>query len=201
MELLNDKTLAARMLRGEERAFDEFFDSYFPPMYRFALGRVDGNAGAAEDVVQSAMAKAVRKLDTFRGEAMLLTWLLTFCRHEIGAYWRTQRREPSAVFAEDAPDVEAALDSLAALETGRDPESIAARGETSRLVQVVLDRLPRHYGDVLEWKYIDGRSVREIAARLDVAEKAAESLLTRARAAFREAFNTLAGVVAEGGVR
>ena len=195
MELLtSDKLLVERMLRGEEAAFNEFFDSYFAPMYRFALGRVDGNAGAAEDVVQSALSKAVRKLGTFRGEAMLLTWLLTFCRHEISAYWRNARREPTAVFPEDAAEVEAALDSL-------NPESMAARSETSRLVRVVLDRLPRHYGDVLEWKYIDGFSVREIAGRLGVAEKAAESLLTRARGAFRDAFNTLAVAVAEGGTR
>jgi RNA polymerase sigma-70 factor (ECF subfamily) len=195
---VNDKVLVERMLRGEEPAFDEFFDSYFPPMYRFAIGRVDGNVAAAEDVVQTAMAKAVRKLNTFRGEAMLLTWLLTFCRHEIGAYWRVTRREPSAVFAEDAAEVEAALDSLAAVEQGRDPESIAARGENSRLVQMVLDRLPRHYGDVLEWKYIDGRSVREIASRLGVGEKAAESLLARARGAFRDAFSSVATATAGG---
>jgi RNA polymerase sigma-70 factor (ECF subfamily) len=199
---MDDRDLVERMTGGEERAFDEFFDTCFPPMYRFALSRVDGNAGAAEDVVQSAMSKAVMKLHTFRGEAMLLTWLLTFCRHEISAYWRDARREPSSrIFPEDASEVEAALDSLAAQESGRDPESIAARTETTRLVHVALDRLPRHYGDVLEWKYIDGSSVAEIATRLGVGLKAAESLLTRARGAFREAFNTLAGAAVEGGVQ
>lgn len=130
---------------------------------------------------------------------MLLTWLLTFCRHEISAHWRSARREPSSVFPEDAPEVEAALDALALDMRGRDPESIAARSEASRLVQVALDRLPRHYGDALEWKYIDGFSVREIASRLSIGEKAAESLLTRARFAFRDAFATLA--TAAGGPR
>ena len=46
-----------------------------------------------------------------------------------------------------------------------------------------LDALTGHYGDVLEWKYVDGLSVEAIAARLVVGPKAAESLLTRARAA------------------
>jgi RNA polymerase sigma-70 factor (ECF subfamily) len=198
---VDDRELIERMTAGDERAFSEFFDAYFPPMYRFALSRVDGNAGAAEDVVQSAMSKAVTKLHTFRGEAMLLTWLLTFCRHEVSAYWRAAHREPSSrALPEDVPEVEAALDSLAAAETGRDPESIAARGETTRLVHVVLDRLPRHYGDILEWKYIDGTTVSEIASRLGVGLKAAESLLTRARGAFREAFGVVAGAV-EGGTR
>jgi len=199
---MDDRELIERMSGGDERAFSEFFDAYFPPMYRFALSRVGGNAGAAEDVVQTAMSKAVTKLHTFRGEAMLLTWLLTFCRHEVSAYWRAAHREPSTrAFPEDVPEVEAALDSLSAGESGHDPESIAARGETTRLVHVVLDRLPRHYGDVLEWKYIDGSSVAEIASRLGVGLKAAESLLTRARGAFRDAFGAVAGGVAEGGLR
>jgi RNA polymerase sigma-70 factor (ECF subfamily) len=60
------------------------------------------------------------------------------------------------------------------------------------LVQVVLDYLPRRYGDVLEWKYIQGLSVKEIAARLDVAPKAAESMLNRARIAFRDGFASIA---------
>jgi DNA-directed RNA polymerase specialized sigma24 family protein len=46
---------------------------------------------------------------------------------------------------------------------------------------------------VLEWKYIHGLSVDEIAERLDVGYKATESLLTRAREAFRDAFAVVAG--------
>jgi TonB-dependent Receptor Plug Domain/Sigma-70, region 4 len=52
--------------------------------------------------------------------------------------------------------------------------------------------LPSHYADALEWKYIDEAPVQEIATRLGLGPKAAESLLTRARVAFRDAFRTLA---------
>ena len=51
--------------------------------------------------------------------------------------------------------------------------------------------MPKHYGDILEWKYVDGLSVADIAARLGVGPKAAESLLTRARNAFRERMTAL----------
>jgi RNA polymerase sigma-70 factor, ECF subfamily len=60
-------------------------------------------------------------------------------------------------------------------------------------VQVTLDHLPARYADVLEWKYIQGLSVDEIAHRLGVGYKAAESLLTRARQAFRDGFSLVAG--------
>jgi DNA-directed RNA polymerase specialized sigma24 family protein len=58
---------------------------------------------------------------------------------------------------------------------------------------VTLDALPGSYGDALEWKYVQGFSVMEIAARLNLGAKAAESLLTRARQAFREGYAALTG--------
>jgi RNA polymerase sigma-70 factor (ECF subfamily) len=169
------------MLRGDEAAFSEFFETHFAPLFRFALPRVGNNPHAAEEVVQASMCRAVRKLSGYRGEAALLTWLCTFCRHEISDYFARERKVPPMVdLLDDVPEVAAALDSLAAAQV--------ERGETVRLVQLVLDRLPGRYGDVLEWKYIDGLSVAEIAVRLNVGTKAAESLLTRARVAFRDAF-------------
>jgi RNA polymerase sigma-70 factor (ECF subfamily) len=55
----------------------------------------------------------------------------------------------------------------------------------------VLDFLPAHYGDALELKYVDGLTVAELAAHLGRTEKATESLLTRARDAFRLAASDL----------
>jgi RNA polymerase sigma-70 factor (ECF subfamily) len=59
------------------------------------------------------------------------------------------------------------------------------------LIQAALDALPDRYGDVLEWKYVDGLSVKQIAQRLGVGPKAAESLLSRARGAFRETLQAI----------
>ena len=186
--LPDDRTLAKGMLRGDEAAFDAFFDRHFPGLFRFALARLGQNPDAAQEAVQSAMAKAIRKLDTFRGEATLFTWLCTFCRHEIAAHWRSRAAAPAPI--EDTPEIRAALETLA-LEQNDDPEKRLRRRELARLVQVTLDYLPKHYGDALEWKYIEGVSVAEIGTRLRIAPKAAESLLTRAREAFRDGFHSL----------
>jgi RNA polymerase sigma factor (sigma-70 family) len=91
---------------------------------------------------------------------------------------------------EDSPEIAAALESLSVLTAG-DPDEEMRRREISRLVQVTLDRLPERYGSALRWKYIEGVSVREIGTRLEVSAKAAESVLTRAREAFRDGFSTL----------
>ena len=71
------------------------------------------------------------------------------------------------------------------------PDEGLRRRELARLVQVTLDCLPQRYGDALEWKYIQELPVTEIAGRLNVSPKAAESLLTRAREAFREGFRAV----------
>ena len=174
------------MLRGDEAAFAEFFETHFAPLFRFAMPRVENDPHAAEEVVQAAMCRAIRKLSGYRGEAALLTWLCTFCRHEISDYFAQRRKTPPTLdLLDEVPEVRAALDSLAAAQI--------ERGETTRLVQLVLDRLPGRYGDALEWKYIDGLSVAEIGERLNVGTKAAEPLLTRARVAFRDAFTAAQG--------
>ncbi len=181
------------MLAGDEGAFDEFFAEYFPGLYRFAMTRMNHDADASEEVVQSTLCKAITKLDTYRGEAALFTWLCTFCRHEISAFYRRANRQPSTVdLVEDDTAIAAALESLWVL-GGEGPETELRRKEVARLVHVALDRLPTRYADSLEWKYIDGLPVKEIAERLGLGPKAAESLLTRARAAFRDAFSALTG--------
>lgn len=186
-----NRRLVPRLLAGDERAFDEFFEKYFPGLYRFAMARMDHDADGAEEVVQATLCAALSKLDTYRGEAALFTWLCTFCRHEISAYFKRIHREPPTVdLAEEIPEVAAALESLWVL-TGEGPEESLRRREIERLVHVTLDHLPARYANALEWKYAEGLPVREIASRLGVSPKAAESLLTRAREAFRDGFSTL----------
>lgn len=186
-----DTELVRRMLAGDESAFERFFDVSYPVLYRFALARLRSDRDAAGEVAQAAICKAIRKLHTYRGEASLLTWMCTFCRHEVYAWARQHERHPHLELQEDAPEIRAALESL---RQTIDPDAALDRGRIAALVRRVLDHLPPHYADVLEWKYVDEVSVREIGIRLGVGTKAAESLLTRARRAFRDAFETLSPV-------
>ena len=191
--LSGDIALVRRMLAADERAFEEFFECHFSRLFRFALTRLGGNADAAEEVAQATLCAAVARLETFRGEAALFTWLCTICRHEIGRYHeRFGGRPGSVTLPEDSDEGRAALDSLAAA-VEEWPENRLQRKEVASLVQVALDNLPWSYASALEWKYLHELSVKEIAARLELSLKAAESLLGRARAAFRDSFTNLTG--------
>ena len=109
---MDDTQLIRRMRSGDERAFDVFFDAYFPRLFRFAVRRL-GNEDAAEDVVQAALIIAMRKIGTWRGEAALFTWLCTICRHELSAYWARTGRQPVTLPLDDDPDTRAQIESLA----------------------------------------------------------------------------------------
>lgn len=183
----SDVDLARRLVAGDESAFDAFFAEYFPRLYRFACARL-GDDDAAEDVTQATLIKALAKMSTFRGESALFTWLCTFCRHEISAWLEQVGKRGTAVsLADDQETTRAALDAIAMLARD-DPGDAYQREELSQRVHAALDYLPTRYADALSWKYMEGMSVHEIAERLGVGYKAAESLLTRARLAFREAF-------------
>jgi RNA polymerase sigma-70 factor (ECF subfamily) len=185
-----DKRLVARLLAGEEAAFKQFCTDHYQRLYRFALARVDRDVGAAEDAAQSTLSRALENLASYRGEAQLFTWLCAICRSEISVWRRrTGRREAHIVLLEDRPESLGALDSLAA--DGDDPAAELQRDQRARHIQVVLDRLPPRYGDALEWKYVEGYSAQEIAARLRIGTEAANSLLARAKRAFKETYTSM----------
>jgi RNA polymerase sigma-70 factor (ECF subfamily) len=181
----SERELVRRMLGGDEGAFDEFFADYFPRLFRFAVLRLR-DQDAAEDLVQNSLISAVRNLGSWRGEATLFTWLCTICRREISAWEKRTSRRVTVPLTEDDPGVRAALESIGA--AAEAPDARLARADTGRIVQLVLDHLPPRYSRALEWKYLEDLSVDDIAARLRCTPKAAESLLTRARDSFRDAF-------------
>jgi RNA polymerase sigma-70 factor (ECF subfamily) len=196
-DLTDEQELVRRMLAGEERAFNTFFDVFFPRVYRFALPRLAGQPEAAREVVQATLVKAMRNLAGYRGDAALFSWICQICRHQIVDHLRADRRHSKhVVLLEDSPEIRAALE---AVEAPQEDEPLHRYGneETRRLVRSVLDRLPSRYGDVLEWKYVEGRSVEEIGDLLGIGHTAAQSMLARARIAFREALETVFGSTAD----
>ena len=188
---LDDKKLVKQLLAGNEQVFDRFFRDNFSRLYRFALVRLSDDPEAAREVAQITLTRAIRKLHTYRAEAALFTWLCAICRNETSNWLAKQGRyREHIVLIEDFPEVQAAVDSFQAPEQ-TEPEFNFRRVELLRLIQVALDRLPARYGDVLEWKYIEGRSILEISGRLNIGSEATQSLLARAKRAFADVYSTL----------
>jgi RNA polymerase sigma-70 factor (ECF subfamily) len=186
-----DLQLAQKLLGGDAVAFQQFFDGYFPRLYRFILRRTEGDADSARDIVQAALIKGVRKLDAYRGEASLYTWLCQIARRELLDQVEkaaTERRR--IVRMEEDPSVRATLESMD-WATESDPDALLERADVAELVHAALDYLPMKYARLLELKYVQELPVDDIAARLGLTTISVQSLLARARSAFREACHAL----------
>jgi len=192
---LHERRLVKRLLANDEQAFTHFFDENFGRLYRFALVRLGNDREAALEIVQTTLSKGIRNLRTYRGEAALFTWLCAICRNEISDWFRKQGRyRQHILLTEDLPEIQAAVDSYQ-MPAAEGPEGQFQRTEIIRLIQVALDRLPPRYGNVLEWKYIDGYSIKEIAVQLEMGQEATQSLLARAKRAFADVYGSLAAPV------
>lgn len=186
-----DQAIVRKLLDGDERMFKAVFDGYFPRLYRFVMPRVSGDHEEARDIVQQAFCKAIERLDSYRGEASLYGWMLQICRNTLIDRVRSESRRPTYQALSNSDDTLESIVEALRVPEHEQPDHRAAREDLVHVIEAVLDYLPSHYGDVLEWKYVEGHSVKEIAAKLDLGPKATESLLTRARAAFREAMKAL----------
>jgi RNA polymerase sigma-70 factor (ECF subfamily) len=189
-----DKELVKNMVAGRDRAFRTFFDRFFPRVYRFCTRRLDDTA--AEEVTQAVLVIAIRRIETYRGEASLFTWLCQIARHEISAHYRRAARHRDVVPIDENEGIRSELESLAA-EPELTPERLAHRGQVQEVVQLILDHLPGDYGRVLELKYMEGYSVDEIAAQLSTTPIAIQSMLARARGAFRKQYAAVADEIAD----
>jgi RNA polymerase sigma-70 factor, ECF subfamily len=184
-----DRQLARQLANGDQRAFRAFFDSYVPVLAAFVMRRSKLDHASAEDVVQNVLIRALRAMPGYRGEASLLTWLCQICRSELADGRRKLGRRPTTVSMDSDPSAAAVVEQLRA--TGELELEREALSTDEATALRVLERLPERYACVLEWKYGDDMSVEQIARQMGISVTAAQSLLARARDAFRELWRTV----------
>lgn len=160
----------------------EFCELYLPRIYRFALRRL-ATPEDADDVVQMVLSNAARRIETFRGQSTLQAWLMSICSREISKLLGEAARRPLVSLHAQAyaAEVEAVPGPSEA-----EPAAVVERQRMLARVRDSLDRLPERQALVLELKYVEGYSSREIARRLEISDDAVQSLLARARRSFRE---------------
>ena len=181
---VDEQDLIKRMRRGEQRAFNEFFDAYAGRLGAFAARRSSLDASAIEDVVQSTMINAMRSLGSFRGGSTLFTWLCQICRNQLIDARRKAARQPQTQSFEQLGE-ERPLAKVVQLTDFRDPLDECSADSERGAVRRAINRLPPHYARILELRFGDELTVPEIARVLQISESAAESQLVRARQAFR----------------
>jgi RNA polymerase sigma-70 factor (ECF subfamily) len=186
------------MRAGDQRAFDDFFKASAPRLLAYIARRSALDPATLEDIVQSALIKAVHHLESYRGEAALFTWVMEICRHELADEHRKAKRRPEHLSLDEAAPMSHSELQLRAPPT-QEPAAQFQAATHREEVMKVLKSLPTHYALALEAKYGDGLSVAAIARQLGITDIAAQSVLARAREAFRQRWLEISSVTDLGG--
>lgn len=183
----SDAQLLRSMQMGDSSAWQELYQRYLPSAWRLAWQLV-GDRQVAEDLVSESLLALCRKASELDPETTkLFGWLRGVIRHKAMDHHRSKARKTVAM--DQRANIQNSIDSDRQQENR--PSASLERSEQAHEVITVLDELDETKRQCLEWKYVDKLPVREMAARLDLTEKAVESILYRARLEFRERFERL----------
>ncbi|HEY8503029.1 MAG TPA: sigma-70 family RNA polymerase sigma factor [Gemmataceae bacterium] len=169
-----------------EQTVERIVREHGPRIYNLAR-RMLGNDADAEDVTQDVLLQVVRKLDTFRGEAALSTWL-----HRITVNAALNKRQQRAVRRgrEVTEPFEHYLEDGHRLRPVKrwsvPPEQPVLNAEQQRLIEEAIAEMPEIYRDVYVLADIENLPNAEIADILGLSVQAVKSRLHRARMWMRD---------------
>jgi RNA polymerase sigma factor (sigma-70 family) len=165
-------SLTRGLAKGSEDAFAQFYDLYSHRLFGYLFVICRGDEAQAREVLQQTFIKVARSARVFEEEKVFWNWLAAMARNlwidesrkrnrYVGAlerFWNWRAREGTLQ-----------VESAAELEVAR-----------------ALEGLAEEERELIRGKYLEGRSLRELAEGLGISEKAVESRLTRARCKIKE---------------
>lgn len=170
--------LIKEVLLGKKGAATRFYRSYAPRLRRYLLAKLP--EGEVEEILQDTFLAAFDSLALYRGDCSVSTWLTSIARHEVADFYR--KRYVRMAVEHTAPLLENIVSEVMS------PEFVWEKRKVEEKFFSAYRRLSKQYQDVLSYRYELSMSVKEIAKRMEMSFKATESLLYRARLAFREAY-------------
>jgi RNA polymerase sigma-70 factor (ECF subfamily) len=170
-----EASLRSAVLAGDEGAWRTWYEEVFPGVFAYVHWRCAGLRDLTDEIVQETWLTAVRRVHSFDPhQGTFANWLRGIAANHLRNHWR--RPSPRNGRLHDDHPIAAPEDAS------------AAERERAERIARALAQLPDHQEAVLRAKYLDGRSIADIAAEWGESPKAIESLLTRARQAFRETY-------------
>lgn len=181
--LPSDAELLRLMLAGDGSAFEQLYQRWQSPIYRFAL-RMSGSETIAEDLTQEVFMALMRDGWQYSERGSFAAYIFTIARHRL---WRRLKRERWFVALEAGEKLEAdgpcASERLTARE---DPLADLTRAEIVEAVRVAVLALPVHYREAVLLCYLHELSYAEAAEVIGCELGTVRSRLHRGRALLAE---------------
>lgn len=168
-----DRELVDRVLAGDQMAFSEIYDNYFPRVYAFTLKRV-GDPAEAEDLTQETFVQLYRSLPSFEGRSSLLTWTFGIAHNVCSRFFRHCSRwmvGPKDARELDDKPVESTIE-----------RKVDAGRVLDRCDEILSEsRRPAHQ-EIFHLRYGESHSIKAIAEKVGKSNEAVKVSLRRSRA-------------------
>src|SRR5688572_5296023 len=171
----DDLALVERCRRGDLGAFEEIYRAHSGRLYSLSC-RMVGNQTDAEDLLQEIFLSAHRKLDSFRGESALGTWLYRLAMNLCLDHLRSRAARSSQMT--DALDDEPGLADAGS-------RGLAEQAVTRMDLERALAQLPEGCRAAFVLHDVQGLEHREVADALGIAEGTSKSQVHKARLRLR----------------
>lgn len=177
---MGDLELARCCAGGDVAAVRHLVTAHNQRLFRTAWS-ISRNRQEAEDVLQSAYARALAAMASFEGRSSLSTWLTRITINEGLAYRRQQERRRCHLEAQGVEMLETYRDQLAKGSSAPSPEAEAAREQLRSILERAIGDLPDNFRTVFVLHEIEGLSIDEAAEALDIPTGTVKTRLMRAR--------------------
>ena len=161
--------LTKKLRDGDDSAWRVFFNDYYGRTRAYVRKVWRGGDEAVDDLVQETLVRAVRHIRPFESEEALWCWLTCLAKSVVADRGRKESRKSGFLERLFRRTSQEDFDGAGIVESVRE----------------LLPGLRKRTAGLLSAKYLEGKTVAEMAVELSLSEKAVESRLTRARAEFR----------------
>ena len=187
MNRTEDRQLVARLQARNETAVHELAERYGSRIYQLALRQMK-NREDAEEVTQDVLMKVYRKIDAFRGDSALSSWIYRITFNTAMSRLRTSKLARAAQQHERNRDDEDENQRAARqpADWSNMPDEELLRAQLRRAVVAAIQDLPEIYRVPVVLRDIEGLSTEEASTRLHVKDQTLKSRLHRGRLMLRE---------------
>lgn len=170
---MNDAELVKQILNGNNNAF-RYLVANYQRLVLHVVGRIVQRQDEVEDICQEVFIKVFRKMNRFRGESRLSTWIATIAYNTSISHVRKLARRGEQSY-DDKP-------ALIALERDESlNQKVVEKEEAKKILMEMIEQLPVNYRTVLTLFHLEEFSYKEIEDITGMPEGTIKSYLSRAR--------------------
>ena len=170
---------------GNERAFEQLVSIYEKSVFNMAM-YITHDREDALDVSQEVFVKLWQTIQNYRGDASLLTYLMTLTKNAAYDLERKKARHRTMSLTLENEDGETVELDLPDRSDEANPEQNYLRKEKIETVRRAINALDRDWREIIIMRDINGMSYAEISGATGLTEGTVKSRLNRARQALKK---------------